>query len=419
VVVQGAIYAVLVAGSPGSGSGCGPNMFAVFSIARLYNRLIRNGVPADNIIVFMNAGRINDTSCNPQPGYLIGMDGIDYAAGLKVDYDYQEMNTDNLFAVYQGNASAIRGGSGRVLKSGSDDTVLLAHESHGVHGWLQLGDNGIKHKVLNQQLETMKQNGKFKGALFMVSACYSGAVFDDSLVSKTGVYAITSSGPDTVSGFGWCRTGNGTKACTSSTFSYGWIHHLDTVRLDNESLLQEYQSIHENGLEHRIRQYGSMETSSLLANWFQGINNVSQSAANLKHIPSGEVFPQSPIAPYLAYKHELKINPKMANDKKFMRELNNMEEERVHIRKMVKEVVTMITRNKFNNIELESFISKAPERIVESDCHENALDLAFKKCPNVFKTPFIDDLMVPITNLCNAKYSQNEILEAINKLCSF
>lgn len=80
--------------------------------------LINNGVPSENIILFLNNGFSNNTEFNPFPGglYTDKQFSRNYHIGLKIDYSGNEINVENYMAVLRGDASAVKGGTGRVLR---------------------------------------------------------------------------------------------------------------------------------------------------------------------------------------------------------------------------------------------------------------------------------------------------------------
>lgn len=50
------------------------------------------------------------------------------------DYIGDDGNGNNFFAVLSGNKSAVKGGSGKVLESGPNDTIFIYYADHGLPG---------------------------------------------------------------------------------------------------------------------------------------------------------------------------------------------------------------------------------------------------------------------------------------------
>lgn len=65
-------------------------------------------------------------------------------AGCKIDYEGDDVTPDNYLAVITGNSTAVTGGNGRVLNSGSDDMVFLNFVDHGEPGVMDFPPLGAK-----------------------------------------------------------------------------------------------------------------------------------------------------------------------------------------------------------------------------------------------------------------------------------
>lgn len=109
-------WAVLVAGSNGWS-----NYRHQSDVCHSYQILIGNGVPAENIIV-MAYNDIANNIRNPFPGSVFNkptgtLPGNNVYAGCEIDYQQKAVTPANFLAVLTGNASAVVGGNGKVLKS--------------------------------------------------------------------------------------------------------------------------------------------------------------------------------------------------------------------------------------------------------------------------------------------------------------
>lgn len=80
--------------------------------------LLEFGVPADNIILFLNNDIANNTKVNPFVGtlYTDVKKSRNWNKGLKIDYSGADVNVENYIAVLTGELDKVNGGSGRVLK---------------------------------------------------------------------------------------------------------------------------------------------------------------------------------------------------------------------------------------------------------------------------------------------------------------
>lgn len=74
---------------------------------------------------------------NPRPGVIINKpDGVDVYQGVPKDYTGKHVNAINFYAVILGNKSALTGGSGKVINSGSHDHIFIYYTDHGAAGML-------------------------------------------------------------------------------------------------------------------------------------------------------------------------------------------------------------------------------------------------------------------------------------------
>ncbi|XP_058759077.1 vacuolar-processing enzyme alpha-isozyme-like [Vicia villosa] len=119
-------WALLVAGSKGY-----ENYRHQADICHAYQILKKSGLKDENIIVFM----YDDIAFhpeNPRPGIIINHpNGSDVYHGVPKDYIGDEGNERNFFAVLSGNKSDVKGGSGKVLESGPNDTIFIYYADHG------------------------------------------------------------------------------------------------------------------------------------------------------------------------------------------------------------------------------------------------------------------------------------------------
>ena len=51
-----------------------------------------------------------------------------------IDYDNYDVTPENFLAILRGDASAIEGGNGRVLKTTSEDRIFINFADHGAPG---------------------------------------------------------------------------------------------------------------------------------------------------------------------------------------------------------------------------------------------------------------------------------------------
>lgn len=83
---------------------------------------------------------------NPAKGKLYnrptakGTPGVDVYAGCKIDYSGRDVYPKNFLNILKGDASAVTGGNGKVLKSTADDRVFINFVDHGAVGLIGFPD---------------------------------------------------------------------------------------------------------------------------------------------------------------------------------------------------------------------------------------------------------------------------------------
>ncbi|KAI6240653.1 Peptidase C13 domain containing protein [Aphelenchoides fujianensis] len=165
---KGELHAVIVAGSSGYG-----NYRHQADACHAYHVLIGHGVKPENVILMMENDVVNHPR-NPHKGRLFNRpQGYDVYEKCTIDYQNGTVTPENFMAILRGNASEVKGGNGRVLKSGPNDRVFVNFESSwaaymcGDMGamlgdvfsvqWMEQADNAFLHELtLDQHFEVIK-----------------------------------------------------------------------------------------------------------------------------------------------------------------------------------------------------------------------------------------------------------------------
>jgi legumain len=127
-------WAVIVCGSHGYS-----NYRHQADTCHAYHIMRKNGIPAENIIMMNYDDAANDRH-NPFPGKLFnkptaaGVPGVDVYEGCVIDYRGKDVVPENFMAILEGDASKVKGGNGRVLKSTENDRVFVNFVDHGGPG---------------------------------------------------------------------------------------------------------------------------------------------------------------------------------------------------------------------------------------------------------------------------------------------
>jgi len=405
------IHAVLVSAAVDDDCG-GYAMDA--EIAHTYHDLIDNGIPRNNIILFLNNRISNLSECYGAPwlGHLYTdfNHTKDYLPGLHIDYSGGDVSVDNVLAVLRGEKDKISGGSGRVLESKKDDHVFVFHSGHGQRGAFFINPNLLTTKQLNDAFKTMQEKHMFKQLLFYASTCNSGSMFDGKLKSDGAIFAVTDANPNQSSESLCKMLGDVTYICVCGEFGGAFLYDIDHKNLKEEPFSDQYAFIKKKVINSAVCEYGNRNFLKEFASKFEGVNNVFNSVSTYD-TSNTMSLPRSPIVHYLIAKKRLAINP---NNVELKKKVLEMEQERKEIKQIVIKIVTSFFKKSIDFIK----IMKEPNgRITQDVCHHNMIKKIERKCPKILKSPFIGDFIDPMVNLCEQLVDESKLVEKIEIEC--
>uniref|UniRef100_A0A2S2QIZ0 legumain n=1 Tax=Sipha flava TaxID=143950 RepID=A0A2S2QIZ0_9HEMI len=223
-------WVILVAGSKGW-----YNYRHQADVAHAYQILLNNGLRTDHIIVMMTDDVAYDIE-NPFPGQLFNSPtGSNVHQGLRVDYNGEDVNSDNFLHVLTGNKIAMQNiGSGRVIESKERDNIFVNFVGHGSSGILAFPKDYLYADELNITLNSMYKSGKFHRMLLYVEACKAGSLFDGILSESSNIFAVTAAGPRESSWSIYCSGDDDNETsiiCLGDEFSVTWIEDQDNVKI--------------------------------------------------------------------------------------------------------------------------------------------------------------------------------------------
>ncbi|KAL9993052.1 putative legumain protein [Helianthus debilis subsp. tardiflorus] len=154
---------------------------------------------------------IANNELNPRPGVIINSpNGSDVYAGVPKDYTGEYVTAANFYAVLLGNASALSGGSGKVVASSPFDTIFVYYTDHGGPGILGIRLPHVSFVVI------------------YVEACESGSIFEGLIPEDLNIYVTTASNA-TESSWGTYCPGmtppppKEYKTCLGDLYSISWM----------------------------------------------------------------------------------------------------------------------------------------------------------------------------------------------------
>lgn len=277
--VDKAHYAVLVAGSNGYW-----NYRHQADIFHAYHVLINNGMPKENIILFAYDDIANNSE-NPFPGKVFNQpdkkgEGKDYYAGVTIDYKGKDVTPENFLAVLEGNEEALKGiGSGRVLKSTSNDNVFINFTDHGAPGLVGFPSAELYADDLIKTLKTMNEKKMYNELVFYMEACESGSMFQDILPKDINIFATTAANASESSWGCYCGSeavvnGKNIGSCLGDLYSVVWMEDTDqkTTFAEEtcETLQDQFDVVLKKVTKSHPGEWGTETFSNECVNEFQG-----------------------------------------------------------------------------------------------------------------------------------------------------
>jgi len=221
---------------------------------------LNNGVPADQIIL-MAYDDIANNEGNPFPGKLFNTaNGTDVYEGCVLDYKGADVSMANFFKILNGE------GTGKVLKSTTNDTVFVFYSDHGAPGYVTFPSGPAMYAPdLHTALQGMHANGRYKELLFYMDACESGSMFSNADTLPPNMFAVTAADPKEESFATFCppddkvisENDRETFSCLGDIFSIDWMLDSSFARLTAEKVGAQVDRVAKEVKVGRLPQPGS------------------------------------------------------------------------------------------------------------------------------------------------------------------
>jgi len=266
-------WVVLVAGSIGWG-----NVRHQADICHAYHAIHDFGVPEDHIIVMM-PDDVAYSSKNPYPGVLYneeGGKGPNVYIGVPHDYTHDLVTLANFQKILLGEEMTV--GSGKTLKSGPEDNVLVYYCDHGGYNSLPFPTGGnMDSAALLQIINGMKENNKFKNLVVYIEACNSGSmVYSIANDLPSNVY-ITTAAPVSASSYAGCNGGKDKDEKDiwwCDAYSHVWISDLEGATPDH-TFDDQFSALLDKMVLSQSCSYGDTKVQGLTFEEFFGPSFVS------------------------------------------------------------------------------------------------------------------------------------------------
>uniref|UniRef100_A0A672L386 Legumain-like n=1 Tax=Sinocyclocheilus grahami TaxID=75366 RepID=A0A672L386_SINGR len=372
---NGKHWVVIVAGSNGW-----YNYRHQADVCHAYQIVHKNGIPDEQIVVMMYDD-LAQSSDNPTPGVIINRpNGSDVYKGVLKDYTGDDVTPQNFLAVLKGDAASVKGGSGKVLKSGPNDHVFVYFTDHGAPGLLAFPNDDV---------------------IFLINpfACESGSMMTP-LPVDINVYATTAANPDESSYA--CYYDEARDTYLGDWYSVNWMEDSDVEDLSKETLAKQFKIVKTKTNTSHVMQYGNKTLSHMKVIAFQG------NSKGLDKAPE-------PVSLPVITEHDLMSSPDvpLAIMKRKLQKTNDVNLLGNTMRKIVEHVVQ-------ENEEVQDYL-EGREELTEYECYKTAVKHYKKHCFNWHQQEYEYALrhLYALVNLCQGGYQAQRITAAMDDVCYF
>ena len=218
------------------------------------------GIPDERIIMFMYDDIANNPQ-NPNKGKIFNDDDSsspDVYAGVPHDYTSSQATANNFLKIIKGeDMSGI--GSGKTLKSTTNDHVFIFFDDHGGSDVICFPDRNVHSAELASALNTMHDKGLYGKLVFYVEACYSGSMFYKASLPENA-YIATAAPIDASSyAFKYDRRAG---TYVADVFSWLWIDDVEKFKA-SETLQEQFNYLKTEMDSYSLPcQYGDLTIAS-------------------------------------------------------------------------------------------------------------------------------------------------------------
>lgn len=378
-----------------------------------YQIVHKNGIPDEQIVVMM-FDDLAQNEANPTPGILINRpNGSDVYQGVPKDYTGEDVTPKNFLAVLKGDSANVKGGSGKVLKSGPKDHVFVYFTDHGAPGILAFPSDDLNVDDLQKTIKYMHDNKKYKRMVFYIEACESGSMMTD-LPKDINVYATTAAN-DQESSYA-CYYDEKRDTYLGDLYSVNWMEDSDAEDLSKETLEKQFKIVKSHTNTSHVQEYGNMTVAHMKVIKFQGAPKaVSRPAPGpLKPVANRDLTP-SPDVPLAILKRKLMYTNDIMVTRGLLKEIEIHYKIREMLSENMKQIVRLVTGDK---LKADGILSKR-SRLTQHQCYKSAIQHYKNHCFNWHKSEYEYALrhLYALVNLCEGGYPADSILQAMGSVC--
>ncbi|KAM6961328.1 legumain [Aplochiton taeniatus] len=381
-----------------------------------YQIVHKNGIPDEQIVVMMYDDLAQNED-NPTPGVIINRpNGTDVYKGVPKDYIGSAVTPENFLAVLKGDSANVKGGSGKVLKSGPNDHVFVFFTDHGAPGILAFPDDDLHVDDLQSTITYMHENKKYKKMVFYIEACESGSMMTN-LPANIDVYATTAANSHESSYA--CYYDEKRDTYLGDLYSVNWMEDSDVEDLSKETLLGQFKIVKKHTNTSHVMQFGNKTLAHMKVMTFQGNSMADAEPAapmTLQPVKDLDLIP-SPDVPLAILKRKMMASNDINSARNLLREISAQLKVREILGETMRRVVERVTGDKHQ----AQKIMNSRTGLTQHQCYKAAVKQYKHQCFNWHKTEHEYALrhLYALVNLCEAGYHAGSIQEAMNYVCYF
>uniref|UniRef100_A0AAX7U5U4 Legumain n=2 Tax=Astatotilapia calliptera TaxID=8154 RepID=A0AAX7U5U4_ASTCA len=374
-----------------------------------YQIVHRNGIPDEQIVVMMYDD-LAENEQNPTPGILINRpNGSDVYKGVPKDYIGEDVTPENFLAVLKGDASKVKGGSGKVLKSGPNDHVFVYFTDHGAPGILAFPADEVSTFLF---FLTSWHCNNHRQMVFYIEACESGSMMNH-LPTDVDVYATTAANAEESSYA--CYYDEKRDTYLGDWYSVNWMEDSDVEDLRKETLLQQFKIVKNHTDTSHVQQYGNKTLAHMKVIQFQGNHKADSPAPmNLPPITNLDLTP-SPDVPLAILKRKMMASNDISVARGLLMEISAHLKLRDIMADTMRKVVERVVGNTFKANDMVN--SRAD--LSQHQCYKAAVKHFKHNCFNWSKPEYEYALrhLYALVNLCEGGYPAESIQQAMDTVC--
>ncbi|XP_061700556.1 legumain [Syngnathoides biaculeatus] len=379
-----------------------------------YQIVHQNGIPDEQIVVMM-MDDLAHADENPTPGILINRpNGSDVYKGVPKDYTSQDVTPENFLAVLKGDASKVKGGSRKVLKSGPNDHIFVYFTDHGAPGILAFPAEELHVKDLQETIKYMHDNKKYKKMVFYIEACESGSMMRD-LPDDIDVYATTAANSHESSYA--CYYDSERDTYLGDWYSVNWMEDSDAEDLSKETLLKQFRIVKSHTNTSHVQQFGNKTLAHMKVAAFQGTRKGGAAGGDRSPPVADPDLTPSPDVPLAILKRKLMASNDVGAARGFLSEIDAHFKVREMLAATMHRIAERVTGR---SSEADEVVNERRD-LTRHECYRTAVDHYKHNCFNWNKPKYEYALrhLYALVNLCERGHSADRIQMAMDSVCHF